>query len=188
MTDLRFIAILRPVLIGCFMSITSVCCSQTPWSGKAVYDVTIKHLPESQWDYLPVALTWETNGREWKLTETGTSFERVWLGAFDAEEYHILFHFLGHRVELVEACGKEDVSPCKGNADFGAGPCAWPTEFLPETCTLRDGPATYDIELTSTTRVEADDWDRKHFKMPSGYESMDRMSLSALLLSIHSDN
>lgn len=187
MIDLYFSANVRPLLFWCFLGTGMICNCQT-WSGEALYQVTTKHLPESQWDYLPVALTWETNGRDWKLTETGTSFERVWLGAFDADEYHVLFHFLGHRVELVESCNHDQVRSREGNADLGAGPCSWPTEFLPETCTLTDGPATYDIELTSAAPVDAADWDRKHFKIPPGYEPMDRMSLAALLLSIQPGN
>ena len=74
-----------------------------PWSGRVIYDVQPMNTVASEWDYLPQTITYETNGEAWRVTEQGTSFERIWIGAFDALEFSVLFHFLGHAVELLES-------------------------------------------------------------------------------------
>ena len=50
--------------------------AQDAWSGEVVFDVTPRQASESQWDYLPHTVTFETNGEAWRILEQGTSFEQ----------------------------------------------------------------------------------------------------------------
>ena len=75
------------------------------WSGTVVYAVqTENDFQPKGLDYLPQQVILETNGQQFRILETGTDFERVWL--MDEDEAHVLFHFLGHAVELLEPCPK----------------------------------------------------------------------------------
>lgn len=154
-----------------------------PWSGKVIYDVQPMNAVASEWDYLPQTITYETNGDAWRITEQGTSFERIWIGEFDAPEFSVLFHFLGHAVELLEFCLKGE----PGNAGEwydAPAPCAWPVKFLPKSCVLADGPASYRIVSRERIEMPIRSWSGNAFELPKGYEPMDRLSLSALLSSL----
>jgi hypothetical protein len=154
-----------------------------PWSGKIIYDVQPMNSAASEWDYLPQTITYETNGKDWRITEQGTSFERIWIGEFDAAEFSVLFHFLGHAVELLEPCPNE-VLDGEGQWFDAPAPCAWSLRALPKSCILRDGPASFRILVHERTDVPIRNWEKNTFVLPEGYEPMDRMSLSALLTSL----
>ena len=154
-----------------------------PWSGTVVYDVEPLNIEASGWDYLPKTITYETNGEDWRITEQGTSFERIWIGSFEASEYHVLFHFLGHAVELLEPCPaspSDDAVECYEHY----APCPWPMNSLPKSCTLHDGPASYLISAREKVETPPRNWGRNAFQLPAGYEPVDRLTLAALLSKI----
>lgn len=154
-----------------------------PWSGRVIYDVQPMNTVASEWDYLPQTITYETNGEAWRITEQGTSFERIWIGVFDALEFSVLFHFLGHAVELLESCSSGEPSNAGTWYDAPA-PCAWPVKSLPKSCILSDGPASFRISSRERIEMPIRSWSEDAFELPEGYEPMDRLSLSALLSSL----
>ncbi len=154
--------------------------SQGAWSGEVVFDVTPRQATESQWDYLPHTITYETNGEEWRILEQGTSFERVWLGKHGVPTHHILFHFLGHAVELEERCTSESIA----QFDWGPAPCPWNVEAESAVLFVSDGPVRYELNVQTKRAVKRSNWDRKHFDLPHGYEPIDKPGLAALLQSL----
>lgn len=154
--------------------------SQGAWSGEVVFDVTPRQATESQWDYLPHTITYETNGEEWRILEQGTSFERVWLGKHGVPTHHILFHFLGHAVELEERCTSESIA----QFDWGPAPCPWNVEAESAVLFVSDGPVRYELNVQTKRVVKRSNWDRKHFDLPHGYEPIDKPGLAALLQSL----
>lgn len=154
-----------------------------PWSGTITYDVQALNNEASDWDYLPQTISYHTNGKAWKIVEQGTSFERIWMGNLDEEKFHVLFHFLGHAVELLEPCPAASDDP-NGEWYDAAAPCPWALLALPKSCTLRDGPATYRIAVREKVDRAAKDWKRTFFELPEEYEPMDRLSLAALMSSL----
>jgi hypothetical protein len=156
-----------------------------PWSGTITYDVQALNNEASDWDYLPQTISYHTNGQAWKIVERGTSFERIWMGNLDDENFHVLFHFLGHAVELLEPCPPASDDP-NGEWYEAAAPCPWPVIALPKSCTLRDGPATYRIAVREKVDRAVKDWKQSFFERPQEYEPMDRLSLAALMSSLSS--
>ncbi|MDA8606723.1 hypothetical protein N9L13_06795 [Flavobacteriales bacterium] len=154
-----------------------------PWSGTITYDVQALNNEASDWDYLPQTISYHTNGQAWKIVERGTSFERIWMGNLDGENFHVLFHFLGHAVELLEPCPPAS-DDSKGEWYEAAAPCPWPVSALPKSCTLRDGPATYRIAVREKVDRAVKDWKQSFFELPQEYEPMDRLSLAALMSSL----
>jgi len=176
-----------------------------PWSGTITYDVQALNNEASDWDYLPQTISYHTNGQAWKIVERGTSFERIWMGNLDGENFqivergtsferiwmgnldgenfHVLFHFLGHAVELLEPCPPASDDP-NGEWYEAAAPCPWPVGALPKSCTLRDGPATYRIAVREKVDRAVKDWKKSFFELPQEYEPMDRLSLAALMSSL----
>jgi hypothetical protein len=154
-----------------------------PWSGTITYDVQALNNEASDWDYLPQTISYHTNGKAWKIVERGTSFERIWIGNLDSENFHVLFHFLGHAVELLEPCPPASDDP-NGEWYEAAAPCPWPVGSLPKSCTLRDGPATYRIAVREKVDRAVKDWKRSFFELPQEYEPMDRLALAALMSSL----
>ncbi len=180
------------------------------WSGTVVYNVqTENNIDQRGLDYLPQQVVLETNGRQFRILETGTDFERIWL--LDGQEGHVLFHFLGHAVELLEPCpqyrplivsdrgGTKEVCGLTGiitrrstgyaveSEMLGQAPCSWPTAWVPLQCTIKDGQASYELIAQKVTEKQKKQWPRKHFDMPKGYEPVDRLTLSTLISSIPSD-
>lgn len=157
--------------------------SSSDWSGSVEYRVNPGNSEQTSWDYLPQTITYHTDGVHWRIDERGTSFERIWLGQHDATTYHVLFHFLGHAVELLETCPTQtrtESMDVKGNP----APCPWQSEsrlMLEEEMTLTDGPVQYTIEQTQKQTMVRRYWPRGHFDLPEGYEPMDKMGLAALL-------
>lgn len=167
------------LLLGCLWALLAN--GQTPWSGMVEFAVEPLAVEAGDWDYIPQTVTYETNGKDWRILERGTSFERIWIGRHGAPEYHILFHFLGHAVELLEACESGDVLEAR---DWGVPPCPW-TKALPSgELEIQDGPARYALRLESVTAAKPTWWDRGHFAMPPGYEPMDKLGLAALMQSL----
>ena len=154
-----------------------------PWSGTITYDVQALNNEASDWDYLPQTISYHTNGQAWKIVERGTSFERIWMGNLGGENFHVLFHFLGHAVELLEPCPPAS-DDSKGEWYEAAAPCPWPVGALPKSCTLRDGPATYRIAVREKVDRAVKDWKQSFFELPQEYEPMDRLSLAALMSSL----
>ena len=180
------------------------------WSGTVVYAVqTESDFQPKGLDYLPQQVVLETNGQQFRILETGTDFERVWL--MDEDEAHVLFHFLGHAVELLEPCpnvqplilagrgGTRDVAGITGiitrrstgwaveSEQLGTAPCGWPTAWIPLQCTIEDGQARYELVAQSVVDLPKKQWPRKHFDLPEGYEPVDRFTLSTLISSIPSE-
>ena len=164
--------------------------SHAAWSGRVQYHVEPAQLASGmksemqseQWDYLPQEVTWETDGTRWRLIEKGTSFERLWYGQFEAQTYHVLFHFLSHAVELLEPCPPSiSASRNSDGLSLGLAPCAWPAHSLPVEIELTDGPATYRLVLDKHEAIASSQWKRNHFRLPSGYEPVDKLTLAALL-------
>ncbi len=178
-------AIAIAVILVAFQSQETM--ASKPWSGQIVYKVESLNAEASAWDYLPQTITYETNGEAWKIIEQGTSFERIWLGNFEDEDYYILFHFLGHAIELLESCPSIDESAA-GKLFDSPAPCPWSLPALPESCVLSDGPASFQITAIQKLDIPAKNWERKSFQLPKGYEPMDRMSLAALLTRISSSS
>ena len=155
------------------MLLLAVCCSSIahtsqPWSGKVIYDVTPLNVEASEWDYLPHTMTYETNGKAWKITEKGTSFERIWMGTFERLDYHVIFNFLGHAVELIEQCPTTTPN-VSGQWYEHDAPCSWAIAALPKSCTLKDGPSLYQINVREKADIPDRKWDRKAFELPAGY-------------------
>ena len=156
--------------------------AQGAWSGEVIFDVTPRQATESQWDYLPQTVTYETNGEAWRILEQGTSFERVWIGEHGAPTHHILFHFLGHAVELKERCASESIA----QFDWGPAPCPWIVEAENAVLFVSDGPVRYELNERSKRTVKRSNWDRKHFELPNGHEPIDKPGLAALIQSMGS--
>lgn len=171
------------LLLGCFWGVLAN--GQTPWSGVVEFAVEPIAMEDGDWDYIPQTVTYETNGADWRILERGTSFERIWLGRHGAAEYHILFHFLGHAVELLEGC-----PPADGNTndwqgtEWGVPPCPWLAAVQAGALHINDGPARYALRLESMTEAKPTWWDRRHFAMPPGYEPMEKFGLAALMQSL----
>jgi hypothetical protein len=180
------------------------------WSGTVVYSVHGKTNKETQKrDYLPEQVVLETNGNAFRILETGTDFERIWL--LDDHEGHVLFHFLGHAVELLEPCpqsrplilssraGTREIAGIRGDLTrratgwaveseiLGLAPCGWPTAWIPLQCTIQDGQASYELIAETVTEMPKKKWPRKHFQIPEGYEPVDRLTLSTMISSIPID-
>ena len=155
--------------------------AQGAWSGEVVFEVTPRQANESQWDYLPHTVTYETNGEAWRILEQGTSFERVWLGEHGAATHRILFHFLGHAVELEERCAGEPIA----QFDWGPAPCPWNFDAGSAVLFVSDGPVRYELNELTKRAVKRSEWTRKHFDLPSGYEPIDKPGLAALLHTLH---
>ena len=177
------------------------------WSGTITYAAEATDVSPDGLDYLPTHVILETDGENFRIVETGTDFERIWL--IHDEEAHVLFHFLGHAVELLEICpnsrpvfvenrgGMKEIAGMSGALcrratgwaveakDLGAAPCLWPTASIPLQCTIEDGTAHYTLTAQTISAVSRKDWPRKHFDMPDGYEPVDRITLSTLISSIH---
>lgn len=169
--------------VACCLGLAGVSLAQTsaPWSGRIAYRVEpLTETPE-HWDYLPRTVVYETNGQEWRIAEEGTSFERIWLGAHDADAYYVLFHFLGHAVELLEPCPMSGTSTETGDPTHPQAPCPWIVPELGERMVLNDGPARYELVQANREVVDASNWPSAHFEVVSGYEPMDKMGLAALL-------
>ena len=154
--------------------------AQDTWSGAVIFDVTPRQATESQWDYLPHTVTYETNGEAWRILEQGTSFERVWIGEHGTPTHHILFHFLGHAVELEERCTGEPIA----QFDWGPAPCPWNVDEERAVLFVSDGPVRYELNEQSKRAMNRSNWDRKHFDLPNGYEPIDKPGLAALLQSL----
>ena len=196
----RILMTQRTLIAGLLLLCASVAWTQSPptWSGRVQYRAvpSAQAVPETspgameKWDYLPKQVVWETNGGHWRLVEKGTSFERLWYGQFDSNTYHVLFHFLGHAVELLETCppplAKTDHPE---SFDLGLAPCAWSVGALPREIELTDGPAAYRLIMESQETIAPSEWEEDHFTMPLGYEPVDKMTLAALLsrLDSHSE-
>jgi hypothetical protein len=177
------------------------------WSGTITYAAEANNVPPEGLDYLPTNVVLETDGKNFRIVETGTDFERIWL--INDDEAHVLFHFLGHAVELLEICpssrpvsvesrgGMKEIAGMKGALcrratgwaveaeTLGAAPCLWPTAWIPLQCTIEDGAAHYTLTAQTIAAVNRKDWPRKHFDIPPGYEPVDRITLSTLISSIH---
>ena len=80
--------------------------------------------------------------------EQGTSFERIWLGAHGAPTHHILFHFLGHAVELEERCTGEPIA----QFEWGPVPCPWSIDASRSLLFVNDGPVRYELKERSGAR------------------------------------
>jgi len=176
----------RAISVYILAGMTSIfACAQPPsnWSGSVEYVVSPGDTEPTSWDYLPQSITYQTDGVHWRIDERGTSFERIWLGQHGATTYHVLFHFLGHAVELLETCPtltRVESMDVKGKP----APCPWQSEahlILEEEMTLTDGPAEYTIEQTQKQSMVSRYWPRGHFDLPKGYEPMDKIGLAALL-------
>lgn len=179
----------------------------TDWSGEIEYAVSAVEAPADRWDFLPQSLTLQTDGSHFRMIESGTDFERIWL--VNGEDVHILFHFLGHAVELLESCPTGNITssfpttneqhvvaghttqlvqcvtgPALEAQDLGSAPCIWPTARMPLECTLADGKARYQITAISVRSIPRKQWKRRHFDLPSGYEPVDRPTLSTLISSM----
>ncbi|MAI22473.1 MAG: hypothetical protein CL828_00290 [Crocinitomicaceae bacterium] len=171
---------MKRILMFIMLAGHAVAGAQSDWSGEVVFDVNPLHTSKSQWDYIPHTIIYQTNGERWRVLEQGTSFERVWIGEHAAPEHHILFHFLGHAVELESSCSAKRTPQFK----WGLAPCPWSTDALGEKLFVQDGPVQYALTERSLHTVKHSDWDRKHFHLPGGYEPMDKPGLSALLQSL----
>lgn len=168
-------------LLLCLMLVGhAVSGAQDAWSGEVVFDVDPRLANESQWDYLPHTVTYETNGEAWRILEQGTSFERIWLGEHSAPTHHILFHFLGHAVELEEDCKNTRIA----QFDWGPAPCPWNVDAGGTVLFVSDGPVRYDLKEQTKRAVKRSEWDRRHFELPNGYEPIDKPGLAALLQSL----
>jgi len=176
----------RALSVCLLASMTSMlACAQSlsEWSGSIEYAVSPGEMERSTWDYLPQTITYQTDGTHWRIHERGTSFERIWLGQHGATSFHVLFHFLGHAVELLESCPTMTHSD---SFDFKGipAPCPWQSgtlTVLEEEMTVTDGPARYTMVQTQQQAVVKRNWPKGHFDLPEGYEPMDKMSLAALL-------
>ena len=170
------------------------------------YTVQAKNTDIQGLDYLPEQVILETNGQAFRILEMGTDFERIWL--LNDHEGHVLFHFLGHAVELLEPCplstppilssraGTKEVAGVSGiitrratgwaieSEALGLAPCSWPTAWIPLQCTIQDGQASYDLIAETVTNKPKKQWPRRHFQIPDGYEPVDRLTLSTLISSI----
>lgn len=198
---------LTHLLLACLLFTGSL---RAQWSGTVVYNVqTESNFQPLGLDYLPLQVVLETNGQQFRILETGTDFERIWL--MNEEESHVLFHFLGHAVELLEPCpqarplilsgrgGTREVAGMTGiitrrstgwaveSETLGQAPCGWPTAWIPLQCTVQDGQATYELVAQSIIEKSKKQWARKHFDLPDGYEPVDRFTLSTLISSISSE-
>ena len=196
-----------PLLLASMLFTSSL---HAQWSGTIVYNVQAEtNIQPQGLDYLPQQVILETNGQQFRIVEKGTDFERIWL--MDEEESHVLFHFLGHAVELLEPCpqarpliltdrgGTREVAGMTGiitrrstgwaveSETLGQAPCGWPTAWIPLQCTMQDGQATYDLVAQSIIEKSKKQWPRKHFDLPEGYEPVDRLTLSTLISSISSE-
>lgn len=171
---------MKRLLLFLMLAGHAVAGAQEAWSGEVVFDVTPRQANESQWDYLPHTVTYETNGEAWRILELGTSFERIWLGEHSAPSHHILFHFLGHAVELEERCK----SAQNTQLDWGPAPCPWNIDAGSAVLYVSDGPVSYELKALTKRTVKSSEWDRKHFDLPGGYEPIDKPGLAALLQSL----
>ncbi len=153
--------------------------AQDTWSGEVIFDVNPMHVRAGQWDYIPHTITYKTDGKDWCIQEEGTSFERIWFGEHEAKAYRILFHFLGHAVELDEACGSKETAVF----NWGAIPCPWIADAHLGLM-VEDGPVSYILEERSSRSVKRSEWRSKDFDKPKGYEPIDRAGLAALLQSL----
>lgn len=153
--------------------------AQSGWSGEAIFDVNPVEASESQWDYIPHTITYQTDGEHWRVLEQGTSFERIWIGNHGASDYHILFHFLGHAIELEEPCPPGRTAAL----EWGAVPCPW-SDASSEEIRVKDGPVQYALLQRSVRSIPHAGWSRNHFDLPSGYEPIDKPGLAALLQSL----
>lgn len=163
------------MLTGC-----SFADAQDGWTGEVIFDVTPGQADQGQWDYIPHTVTYQTDGQAWRILEQGTSFERIWLGAHGAPTHHILFHFLGHAVELEERCTGEPIA----QFEWGPVPCPWSIDASRSLLFVNDGPVRYELKERSVRAVRRSEWDRKHFGLPRGYEPIDKPGLAALLQSL----
>ena len=171
---------MKRLLLCLMLAGHAVAGAQGAWSGVVVFDVTPRQADESQWDYLPHTVTYETNGEAWRILEQGTSFERVWLGKHGVPTHHILFHFLGHAVELEEFCAGESTA----QFDWGLAPCPWNVDEERAVLFVSDGPVRYDLSERTKRAVKYSEWKRRHFDLPGGYEPIDKPGLAALLQSL----
>lgn len=168
-----------------FLGLAAVCasaCGQSGWSGTAEFTVEPLNVNASDWDYIPQSVVYETDGKNWRIVERGTSFERVWIGQHTADRYHILFHFLGNAVELEATCEAGVVR----STTWGIPPCPWADAATEDRVVITDGPVQYALERSSSTAAKPTWWDRGHFDIPPGYEPIDKPGLAALLHTISS--
>ena len=153
--------------------------AQDAWSGEVIFDVTPRQATESQWDYLPQTVTYETNGEAWRILEQGTSFERVWIGSMARPP--------------TTSCSISSAMPWNSRNAAQANPSrnsngdrphAHGTLMLEVLLFVNDGPVRYELKEQSKRAVKCSNWDRKHFELPNGYEPIDKPGLAALLQSL----
>ena len=183
----RNLGLLKGVYAVCFLigvlNVSAHAQQSQNWSGRIEYVVSPGDLEATRWDYLPQTITYETDGTHWRIDERGTSFERIWLGQHGASTYRVLFHFLGHAVELLETCPSTERSDSRDFKEKIA-PCPWQSEarhVLKEQMTLTDGPARYTIEQSQMQSMVRRYWPKGHFDLPEGYEATDKIGLAGLL-------